>query len=53
MAMDVEVIWVESEQEYFCERGWTGDSQKSPSGKSGHALAWEIAGDAPDPLSMH
>jgi hypothetical protein len=24
MAMDVEVIWLKSEPEYFCEKGWTG-----------------------------
>jgi hypothetical protein len=31
---DIKVIWVRSEQEYFCERGWTGKSPNSPSGKS-------------------
>jgi hypothetical protein len=24
MAGDIEVIWVKSEPEYFCEQGWTG-----------------------------
>ena len=33
-AADVEVIWVKNEQEYFCERGWTGKSTDSLSGKS-------------------
>ena len=33
MTMDVEVIWVRSEQEYFCERGWTCNSMICPSGK--------------------
>jgi hypothetical protein len=32
MAMDVEVIWVKREQEYFCEKDWTGDSVICPSG---------------------
>jgi hypothetical protein len=31
---DEEVIWVKSEPKYFCEGGWTCDSQKSPSGSS-------------------
>ncbi len=32
MGRDVEVIWVGSEPEYFCERGWTGISVICPSG---------------------
>jgi hypothetical protein len=24
MGRDVDVIWVKSEREYFCEKGWTG-----------------------------
>jgi hypothetical protein len=35
MATDIEVIWVKGEQEYFCERGWTGCAPNSLSGKSG------------------
>jgi hypothetical protein len=31
MAADIKVIWVRSEQEYFCERGWTPVSRNSPS----------------------
>jgi hypothetical protein len=33
-AMDIEVIWVRTKQEYFCKEGWTGSLQKSLSGKS-------------------
>ena len=29
--VDVEVIWVKSEPEYFCEWGWTGDTLICPS----------------------
>jgi hypothetical protein len=32
MAMDVEVIWVKSELEYFCSGGWTGESAICSSG---------------------
>src|ERR1700735_3447476 len=32
IAMDVEVIWLRSEPEYFCKRGWTGESAICPSG---------------------
>jgi hypothetical protein len=32
IAVDVEVIWVKSEREYFCEKGWTGKSVICPSG---------------------
>jgi hypothetical protein len=31
---DLEVIWVEREEEFFCGRGWTAKSLNSPSGKS-------------------
>jgi hypothetical protein len=31
MAVDVEVIWLESEPEYFCKWGWTGESVICPS----------------------
>ncbi len=34
MALDLEVIWVSGEEEYFCGRGWTRLSRNSPSGKS-------------------
>jgi len=34
MAADIKVIWVRSELEYFCERGWTRDALDSLSGKS-------------------
>jgi hypothetical protein len=34
MAADIEVIWVRREQEYFCERGWTAEPPRSPTGKS-------------------
>jgi hypothetical protein len=33
MAIDMQMIWVGSEPEYFCEKGWTGDSPYGPSGK--------------------
>jgi len=33
-AVDIEVIWVRTEQEYFCKGGWTGGLQNSLSGKS-------------------
>jgi hypothetical protein len=33
MAMDIEVIWVKWEREYFCEGGWTGKPLICPSGK--------------------
>jgi len=36
MAMDIVVIWVFGKSEYFFVRGWTGNSQNSPSGKSGN-----------------
>jgi hypothetical protein len=32
IAIVVEVIWVKSEPEYFCEKGWTGQSVICPSG---------------------
>jgi len=32
----MEVIWVKREQDYFCERGWTGASVICPAGGSGH-----------------
>jgi hypothetical protein len=31
--VDVEVIWMKRTPEYFCEKGWTGDSPYGPSGK--------------------
>jgi hypothetical protein len=45
MAADIEVIWVRREQEYFCERGWTGDALNSLSGKSEAWDGAEITGD--------
>jgi len=33
ITMDVEVIWVRSEPEYFCKRGWTGMSVICPTGQ--------------------
>jgi hypothetical protein len=35
MAIDMQVIWVRSEPEYFCEGGWTGKPVICPSGKIG------------------
>jgi len=32
--MDIELIWVKREVEYFCGKGWTEKSSDSPSGKS-------------------
>jgi hypothetical protein len=32
MTRDMQVIWVKSEPEYFCEEGWTGSSVICPSG---------------------
>jgi hypothetical protein len=32
--MDIDLIWVCGEAEYFCGTGWTAKSQDSPSGKS-------------------
>jgi hypothetical protein len=34
IAIDVEVIWVRSEPEYFCEEGWTDKWVICPTGKS-------------------
>jgi hypothetical protein len=39
IAMDIELIWVFGKSEYFFIRGWTGNSQNSPSGKSTHLFA--------------
>jgi hypothetical protein len=33
MARDVEVIWVKSEPEYFCERDWTTQIRLIPFNK--------------------
>jgi hypothetical protein len=46
MAADIEVIWVGREQEYFCNRGWTGQSPDSLSGKSVAFGNLEIPGSA-------
>ena len=32
--MDIDLIWVCGEAEFFCEKGWTGNRRDSPSGKS-------------------
>jgi hypothetical protein len=38
--VDIEVIWVRREQEYFFERGWTRGALNGLSGKSGE---WTVA----------
>jgi len=44
--MDIEVIWVKREAEYFCGRGWTSENQRSslicPSGKSEEDVVRDI-----------
>jgi hypothetical protein len=35
MAADIEVIWVKSEPEYFCEEDWTGQISLIRHDKSG------------------
>jgi hypothetical protein len=35
----MEVIWVKSEPDYFCEEGWTGVSVICPSGAKSGGLA--------------
>ena len=34
MAMDLQLIWGRTKQEYFCGKDWTENSQNDPSGKS-------------------
>jgi hypothetical protein len=48
MAADIKVIWVGSEQEYFCKQGWTRDALICPSGQNqGSGPTEKIAGERP------
>jgi hypothetical protein len=39
MAKDIDVIWVRSEPEYFCEEDWTREPVICPSGSAHSSLS--------------